>query len=104
MFETTERKNEYYKELICELTPDDILPGVMDKLKKLIDNPNNCPMMEMIKKKYNARLKIAIIYKRIDRITILHVLSVYSVFQLLLKPKNISVFKLFSAENVSIIF
>lgn len=36
--ELAERKNEYYKELICELTPDDILPGVMDKLKKLKEN------------------------------------------------------------------
>lgn len=36
--ELAERKNEYYKELICELTPDDILPGVMDKLEKLKEN------------------------------------------------------------------
>ena len=33
-----ERKNEYYKELINELTPDDILPGVTDKLKELKEN------------------------------------------------------------------
>ena len=36
--ELAERKNEYYKELICELTPDDILPGVMDKLENLKEN------------------------------------------------------------------
>ena len=33
-----ERKNEYYKELINELTPEDILPGVMDRLKELKEN------------------------------------------------------------------
>lgn len=33
-----ERKNEYYKELINELTPDDILPGVTDRLKELKEN------------------------------------------------------------------
>lgn len=36
--ELAERKNKYYKELICELTPDDILPGVMDKLENLKEN------------------------------------------------------------------
>ena len=36
--ELAERKNEYYKKLICELTPDNILPGVMDKLKQLKEN------------------------------------------------------------------
>ena len=36
--ELAERKNEYYKELICELTTDDILPGVMDKLENLKEN------------------------------------------------------------------
>ena len=36
--ELAERKNEYYKELICELMPDDILPGVMDKLENLKEN------------------------------------------------------------------
>ena len=33
-----ERKNNYYKELIKELTPDDILPGAMDNLKELREN------------------------------------------------------------------
>ena len=33
-----ERKNNYYKELIKELTPDDILPGAMDNLKELKEN------------------------------------------------------------------
>ena len=36
--ELAERKNNYYKELICELTPDDILPGAMETLKKLKEN------------------------------------------------------------------
>ena len=30
-----ERKNNYYRELICELTPNDILPGAADTLLKL---------------------------------------------------------------------
>lgn len=30
-----ERKNEYYKSYITKLTPNDILPGVMDNLKEL---------------------------------------------------------------------
>ena len=33
-----ERKNNYYKELICELTPGDILPGAMETLEKLKKN------------------------------------------------------------------
>ena len=33
-----ERKNNYYKELICELTPNDILPGAMETLEKLKEN------------------------------------------------------------------
>ena len=33
-----ERKNNYYKELIKELTPDDILPGAIDNLKELKEN------------------------------------------------------------------
>lgn len=33
-----ERKNNYYKELICELTPGDILPGAMETLEKLKGN------------------------------------------------------------------
>lgn len=33
-----ERKNNYYKELICELTPNDILPGAMETLEKLKKN------------------------------------------------------------------
>lgn len=33
-----ERKNDYYKEYIKTLTPDDILPGVMDNLKELKEN------------------------------------------------------------------
>lgn len=33
-----ERKNNYYKELICELTPGDILPGAMETLEKLKEN------------------------------------------------------------------
>ena len=33
--EMAERKNNYYKELIKELTPDDILPGAMENLKEL---------------------------------------------------------------------
>ena len=36
--ELAERKNNYYKELICELTPNDILPGVSEKLNLLKDN------------------------------------------------------------------
>ena len=36
--EMTERKNNYYKELICELTPDDILTGVTEKLNELKEN------------------------------------------------------------------
>lgn len=36
--EMTERKNNYYKELICELTPNDILPGVTEKLNELKEN------------------------------------------------------------------
>lgn len=36
--ELAERKNNYYKELICELTPSDILPGVMEKLNILKEN------------------------------------------------------------------
>ena len=33
--EMAERKNNYYKELLTKLSPDDILPGVMDFTKKL---------------------------------------------------------------------
>ncbi|MDD6483649.1 MAG: beta-phosphoglucomutase [Clostridiales bacterium] len=33
-----ERKNDYYKQLITELTPDDILPGVKDRLEELKKN------------------------------------------------------------------
>ena len=33
-----ERKNNYYKELICELTPNDILPGAMETLERLKEN------------------------------------------------------------------
>ncbi len=33
-----ERKNNYYKELICELTPNDILTGAMETLEKLKEN------------------------------------------------------------------
>lgn len=36
--EMAERKNNYYKELICELTPDDILTGVTEKLDELKEN------------------------------------------------------------------
>ena len=36
--EMAERKNNYYKELICELTPDDILTGVTEKLEELKEN------------------------------------------------------------------
>lgn len=36
--ELAERKNNYYKELICELTPNDILPGAMETLEKLKEN------------------------------------------------------------------
>ena len=36
--EMAERKNNYYKELICELTPDDILTGVTEKLNELKEN------------------------------------------------------------------
>lgn len=33
-----ERKNEYYKQLITELTPNDILPGVLERLNELKTN------------------------------------------------------------------
>lgn len=33
-----EKKNNYYKELICELTPNDILPGAMETLEELKKN------------------------------------------------------------------
>ena len=33
--ELAERKNEYYKQLICELVPNDILPGVKKRLDDL---------------------------------------------------------------------
>lgn len=33
-----ERKNNYYKELICELTPNDILPGALKVLENLKEN------------------------------------------------------------------
>lgn len=33
-----ERKNEYYKQLITQLKPDDILPGVMERLEELKHN------------------------------------------------------------------
>lgn len=33
-----ERKNEYYKSYIKKLTPNDILPGVMDNLNELINH------------------------------------------------------------------
>ena len=36
--EIAERKNNYYKELICELTPNDILTGVTEKLDELKEN------------------------------------------------------------------
>ena len=36
--EMAERKNNYYKELICELTPDDVLTGVKEKLDVLKEN------------------------------------------------------------------
>ena len=36
--EMAERKNNYYKELICELTPNDILTGVTEKLDELKEN------------------------------------------------------------------
>lgn len=37
-YQLAERKNEYYKDLINELTPEDILPGVKDRLKELKEN------------------------------------------------------------------
>lgn len=36
--EMAERKNTYYKELICELTPNDILPGAIETLEQLKEN------------------------------------------------------------------
>lgn len=36
--ELAERKNGYYRELISELTPVDVLPGAMENLNKLKDN------------------------------------------------------------------
>ena len=36
--EMAERKNNYYKELICELTPANILTGVTEKLDELKEN------------------------------------------------------------------
>lgn len=33
-----DRKNQYYKELITTITPDDLLPGVADLIKKLKEN------------------------------------------------------------------
>ena len=36
--ELAERKNGYYRELISELTPADVLPGAMENLNKLKDN------------------------------------------------------------------
>ena len=33
-----EKKNNYYKKLICELTPNDILPGTMETLEELKKN------------------------------------------------------------------
>lgn len=36
--ELAERKNNYYKELITKLTPDDILPGAMENLEELKKN------------------------------------------------------------------
>ena len=36
--ELAERKNGYYKEFIKKLTPNDILPGVMDNLEELKKN------------------------------------------------------------------
>ena len=36
--EMAQRKNNCYKELICELSPDDILPGAMETLIKLKEN------------------------------------------------------------------
>lgn len=33
-----EKKNNYYKELICKLTPNDILPGAMETLEELKKN------------------------------------------------------------------
>ena len=36
--EMAERKNNYYKELICELTPNDILPGAIETLEQLKEN------------------------------------------------------------------
>ena len=33
-----ERKNDYYRDLICELTPSDILPGAMENLNELKEN------------------------------------------------------------------
>ena len=36
--EIAERKNNYYKELICELTPNDILPGAIETLEQLKEN------------------------------------------------------------------
>ncbi|MBR4721217.1 MAG: beta-phosphoglucomutase [Clostridia bacterium] len=36
--ELTERKNNYYREFIKKLTPNDILPGVMDNLEELKQN------------------------------------------------------------------
>ncbi|SHJ85877.1 beta-phosphoglucomutase [Hathewaya proteolytica DSM 3090] len=36
--EMTERKNNYYKDLIRKLTPEDILPGVIELLRDLKDN------------------------------------------------------------------
>ena len=33
-----EKKNNYYKKLICELTPNDILPGAMETLEELKKN------------------------------------------------------------------
>lgn len=36
--EMAERKNNYYKDLICELTPNDILTGVTEKLDELKEN------------------------------------------------------------------
>lgn len=37
-YQLAERKNEYHKDLINELTPEDILPGVKDRLKELKEN------------------------------------------------------------------
>ena len=36
-----ELKNNYYKQLIKELTPNDILPGAMDNLEKILKKQNN---------------------------------------------------------------